>query len=57
MRSEDMFEDMFEEYVQNTIELVEKNRSDESKYVKNNIPDEVIPYRINEEEEMNDGAK
>lgn len=50
-------EDIFEEYVQNTIELVEKNRNDESKYIKNSIPDEVIPYRINEEEEMNNGAK
>lgn len=49
--------DVFEDYVQKTINRVNENRSNPSKYIKNNVPDEVIPYRFDSEKDNDNGSK
>lgn len=49
--------DVFEDYVQKTINRVNENRSNPSKYIKNNVPDEVIPYRFDSEKDNGNGSK
>ena len=49
--------DVFSDYINNVIDRVEKNRADPSKYVKNTIPDDVVPYQFVSEEDEEDGAE
>ena len=49
--------DIFEDYIQKTLRKVEENRSNPSKYIKNNVPDEVIPYRFDSEKDNDNGSK
>lgn len=49
--------DVFLNYVNDTIARVEKNRDDPIKYIKNTVPDDVVPYKLISEEDANDGTE
>lgn len=54
---DDKESNVFDSYVKNIIKLVEQNREDPTKYVKNTTPDEVIPYRFESGKDEDDGLK
>ena len=54
---DDKESNVFDSYVKNIIKLVEQNRGDPTKYVKNTTPDEVIPYRFKSGKDEDDGLK
>lgn len=49
--------DVFSDYVNDMIDHVEKNRADPTKYVRNTIPDDVVPYQFVSEEDEEDGTE
>lgn len=54
---DDKESNVFDSYVKNIIKLVEQNRGDPTKYVKNMTPDKVIPYRFESGKDEDDGLK